>query len=54
LYFICLVIDILGTLDDKIENNTKKAEEYEKMIELYFEQLLPRKQTNGMSNHYWI
>jgi len=43
LYFICLVIDILGTLDDKIENNTKKAEEYEKMIELYFEQLLSEK-----------
>ena len=37
------MVDILGTLDDKIENNTKKAEEYEKMIELYFEQLLSEK-----------
>jgi len=37
------IVDILGTLDDKIENNTKKAEEYEKMIELYFEQLLSEK-----------
>ena len=37
------MVDILGTLDDKIENNSKKAEEYEKMIELYFEQLLSEK-----------
>ena len=37
------IVDILGTLDDKIENNSKKAEEYEKMIELYFEQLLSEK-----------
>ena len=37
------IVDILGTLDDKMENNSKKAEEYEKMIELYFEQLLSEK-----------
>ena len=37
------MVDILGTLDDKIENNTKIIEEYEKLLELYFDKLLSEK-----------
>ncbi len=37
------MIDILGTLDDKIENNTKIIEENEKLLELYFNKLLSEK-----------
>ena len=37
------MVDILGSIDDKIENNTKIIEEHEKLLELYFEKLLSEK-----------
>ena len=37
------MVDILGTLDDKIENNSKAIEEYEHLIELYFAQMISEK-----------
>ena len=37
------MVDILGTLDDKIENNSKEIEEYEHLLELYFTQMLSEK-----------
>ena len=38
-----LMVDILGTLDDKIENNNKLILEYEKLMELSFENMLSEK-----------
>ena len=38
-----LMVDILGTLDDKIENNDKLIREYEKLMELCFEKMLNEK-----------
>ena len=37
------MVDILGTLDEKIENNSKTIEEYEHLIELYFAKMLSEK-----------
>ena len=37
------IVDILGTLDDKIENNNKLILEYEKLMELSFENMLSEK-----------
>ena len=41
------MVDILGTLDEKIENNQRLAEKYESLIELYFDELLQQK------NEHW-
>lgn len=38
-----IIIDILGTLDDEIENNNQLIQEYENLIELYFNNLLAKK-----------
>lgn len=37
------IVDILGTLDETIENNNQKIQKYENLIELYFSKLLAEK-----------
>lgn len=37
------MVDILGTLDDKVENNNTQIFEYEQLMELYFEKMLTEK-----------
>ena len=37
------MVDILGSIDEKIENNTKIIEEHEQLLELYFNRLLSEK-----------
>ena len=38
-----IIVDILGTLDEKIENNQQIIQKYENLIELYFDNLLSEK-----------
>ena len=40
------MVDILGTLDKKLENNTKLVDKYESLLELYFSKLISEKTEN--------